>query len=300
MAPPPPPPPPPVAAPAAPAPQAAPQINPTPAPPPWAIQGCGACGGQGFNTHGHPCRICDTYCRERGQPASDGFNIQPTGNGYVFWTTKDGLYGGYAPLPNGQAPVQADARVSMQPPAPQPGPAVPPPPPAAVPPMAMPQVQPPAPHNVPPPAAAAPSVPPPPPAPSGRKKKADEDEEESGAEGNVGGRPRKGPLVFVNCGPVRGTVARGDRSIVSFARLLSDLQNEIVTTNTPPGQPAVTWYDLDPFKRRDALAKMAPKAMEIVGTRMLVCEGIGTGASDAKALLDAILMLDCTPCYPLG
>lgn len=300
--PPPPPPPPPPAAPApapAPAPQAAPQINQTPAPPPWAIQGCGACNGLGFNSHGHPCRICDTYCRERGQPASDQFNIQPTGNGYVFWTTKDGLYGGYAPLPNGQAPVQADARVSMQPPPPA-APAAP----APVAPMPMPVGAPPAPHNVPPPAAAAPTAPPPPPpAPGGRKKK--DDDEEEGAEGNVGGRPKKGPLVCVNCGPVRGTTSRGDRSVVPFVRLLGEIQQEIITENLrqqppTPGQPPYTWYDLDPFKRRDALAKMGPRAMEIVGTRILVCEGIGTGASDAKALLDAILMCDCTPIYPLG
>ena len=53
--------------------------------PPWYKEGCKACGEHpGFNSKGNPCRICD----DRGGITSEMFNIDTDGDGGATWDAK--------------------------------------------------------------------------------------------------------------------------------------------------------------------------------------------------------------------
>jgi hypothetical protein len=109
--------------------------------------------------------------------------------------------------------------------------------------------------------------------------------EEEGEEKGKGakGRPPKSFLLCINCGPIRGVTTRGDRSVIYLDQLLNSMAAEIATQYKAP-----SFYDIDAFARRDILSKLAPEAVKGFGTCLVVATGIGTGMTDAKALLDAI------------
>ena len=250
-----------------------PQAQPQQGPPPWAQQGCQACGGGGFNSRGQPCAICDIRCQEQNRLQSKDFNVSNVGNGWIQWGTKDGQHTGFSPLPTQTQPVVADQRVAAGPPQ---GP------PAMAPaPGAVPSQNPPAPNM-------GPTVAP----PQGPPSQAPEDNKDDEEESKVG-RTKKGFDVLINCSVQRGVETRGNRAIINLDKLLSDCMIEIVQASRQSNPNLTSFYELDVFARRDALGRMAPNVVKTIGNRTLVCEGVGTGASDKRALLDAILSFDC-------
>lgn len=102
--------PPPAPALPAPPPQAPAPVKLAAAIPPWAIPGCGACTGSGFNSAGNPCRICYGQAKPENQPQH--FDITADGQGNVTWTRK----GGQQPMP--AAPPAAAITVTATPAAP--------------------------------------------------------------------------------------------------------------------------------------------------------------------------------------
>lgn len=281
-------PPTPVAAPAAaPTPTPAPvqQAAPTPAPavqtpaapvastptasaegcvaPPWAVPGCKACSGKGFNNSGNPCRICDNAHKTDGK-ASKEFVIEPSGDGKVLWVARDGscegesFIGGTAPAPV-VTQVREAAPVVQQQTTPPPAPVEQP---AAVP------------ANVPPvvatPAAVAAAV-------------TQSPEAETKEKGKKG-RPERSFTLVRNGSVAKGAERIGSgRGVIRLDDLLQKYGSELAKVSG-----VGSYYELDAFKRRDNLASVANVIAEEIGTDIVVCSGIGTGASDLKALYDAL------------
>lgn len=54
--------------------------------PPWAQENCTACNGAGLNTKGNPCRICDSVCLSQGIPGSGSYTFNESLDG---WLRKD-------------------------------------------------------------------------------------------------------------------------------------------------------------------------------------------------------------------
>lgn len=87
-------------------------------------------------------------------------------------------------------------------------------------------------------------------------------------------------MLCINCGPIRGS----DDSVVYLSELLNVL-GPIMAVEAKVD----SFYDIHAFDRRDALAKNGEAIVETyLQGRLVVAEGIGTGASDVRALLDAI------------
>ncbi len=256
-------------------------------PPPWAFAGCTACGGLGFTTRGNPCRICDIKASEGGRPTSLQFTIEPLGDGRAAWasnasSTQDlsGISPMTAEAAKGQHPaVKADERVA--PPAPAPAPAAPalaapaPAAPAPAAPAAAPAA--PAPAT---PAAPAPATPAAPAAPAlPLAVPPAEIDEEDAAKGR--GRPRKGFILLINCAPIRG---HGRPNSGRGVRYLSEVLVRYGQALAEASQ-AESYYDLDAFARRDAMAKVAVRMAEEFGADLVVAS---TLSPDEKALVAAL------------
>lgn len=234
-------------------------------PPPWSNPACTACVGKGFNSQGNPCRICDNTSKNAGKKTSKDFIIEPSGEGKVLWVQRDNdsvvgesFIGGSAP-----APVKAD--VKEAPPAPV----------ATVPaaaPVALPVTT----------TTAAPAVTLP--APVQQVPAAAETAEEKTAKGKKMGRPERGFILLKNAVVAKGSERIGSgRGVVRLDDLLAEYGAELAKQNN-----VGSYYELDAFKRRDNMATAAPVIAQNLGTDILVCTGIGTGASDLKNLYDAL------------
>lgn len=64
----------------------APVVPPTNAPP-WANPSCTACGGQGFNSKGRPCPICDALAKRSKRPTSSMYLVE--GDAQAGFTAKE-------------------------------------------------------------------------------------------------------------------------------------------------------------------------------------------------------------------
>lgn len=53
--------------------------------PPWAVDGCPACTGVGFNSRGEPCKICVGRSSKSGAPNPKDFTIETDDDGYIVW-----------------------------------------------------------------------------------------------------------------------------------------------------------------------------------------------------------------------
>lgn len=239
------------------------------APPPWSVQGCGACGGIGFNTAGDACRVCSHQSEQAGRPGSDAFDILPQGDGFAFWRNKTNLniwgcsrmaagHGGVTvtqqsgATPGALAQSAGNVPMGLQPPAPQGAPL-----------------------------GAAPSQPSPTTSQGDGEKEGDE-----GGKGGRGGRPAKGFTLIINGSVVRGAVARGDRTVHHLDQLLHSLGQEIAAARNVP-----SFYDLPVDQRRDMLAKAAPQIAEKITNGILIARGVGLSPSDMKSLTDALTPL---------
>ncbi len=87
-------------------------------------------------------------------------------------------------------------------------------------------------------------------------------------------------MLCVNCGPIRGD----SDNVVYLAELLNVL-DPIMAAQAE----VESFYDINVFDRRDGLAKAGASIVETyLQGKLVVVEGVGTGQSDVKALLDAI------------
>lgn len=87
--------------------------------------------------------------------------------------------------------------------------------------------------------------------------------------------------LMVNCRPLK--TGKGIAKVHDFHQVLQEAKDELAHVNQ-----ADSFYDLDPFKRKDRICDAAPQIAENIGRGVLVACGIGTGMSDARALLDAL------------
>jgi hypothetical protein len=94
-------------------------------------------------------------------------------------------------------------------------------------------------------------------------------------------KPRKGTgfMLLINCAPMKNV---GD-DVTSLHSLLVDLGAQMAAEI----DDAETFYDIHAFDRRDALRK-AGKAVAEGLSGIVVADGVGTGESDLKALVDAL------------
>lgn len=244
--------------------------------PPWVDPDnrVSANGGIGFNSNGEPCKMSDLRARKAGLPTSDMFDIEPMGDGTVMWIGKDGTPAegleGRSPLtPTPPAPVKAQDRTEVARPTPAPAPA-----------------------QAPAPAPAA-----------GEYEDEDDPEDEEDSEdeddkitseakaaaarenGSKGGRPRKGFILVINAVISSGAERKGSgRHAYNLHEILAELGQTMADENG-----AGSFYALNAFERRDALAAYAPLLVEKFRTDIVYVTGVGTGQSDIKALLDALI-----------
>ena len=87
--------------------------------------------------------------------------------------------------------------------------------------------------------------------------------------------------LYINCRPTK--TGKGIAKVTDFHDILEEARSELASVSN-----VESFYDLDAFKRRDAIAAVAPKVAEMVGKGALVACGIGTGASEIRALVDAL------------
>lgn len=246
----------------APAPVAAAVPSPAPAPapaaastaPPWADPACTACRGIGFNTKGTPCRICDLSASQAGRIPSTNFLLTADGQGNIYWQNQaDDQHAGTSPLPIQSPPAQAEVRTDpvAEAPAPAPTPA-PAPDPASTPAAA--------PAPAPAPAAA--------PAPDTRDTKS-------------AGRPKKSFILLVNCTVGKGAGRSGSgRGVIHLSEVMQSYGEKMATASG-----AESFYALDAFARRDALAAAAPEIAASFSTDIVVAN---TDSPDMRAFIDAI------------
>lgn len=280
----------------APAPQQAQQAASNALTPPWFNPGCRACSGNaspGFNTKGNPCMICSSQAAANGRPHPNEFVIEPTGDGKFVWEHVGTGNAGASPTQHAATQVVAEAKQApVSAPTPPPTPAAP----AATgapagatglaarlrknAAAAAPAAPVAAAAPTPEPAAPGPAVPP---QPAG----VDPGDVKETKPGGRMGRPAKGFVLLINSICEKSEDIKDRRPIdlaEVFARYADSMVEEARKTNTE----IVSYYDLDVFKRRDYMAKCAPLMAEGFGTAFVVVTGIGQGASDMKALVDAL------------
>lgn len=229
--------------------------------PPWANPACVACGGLGFNSNGKPCRICDAKAKLAGRLPSVEFIIEPMGDGTVFWQHRtDDTIAGQSPLtPEAAAgkatPVKAEEKVATE----------------TV--TAPPPVEPPA-----PPEEAE--------APTEAEQPAEGDTVDAKARSATGkaGRPKKGFTLCINCQPGKGISRQGSGRFVHYLHDVLGRYGKLMAAEAK----VESYYDINAFDRRDALAKAAEAIAEEFGTDIVVASGVSAGQSDMRALLDAI------------
>lgn len=248
----------------------APQQTGQPVQPPWADNGCGACQGLGFNTNGQPCMICSITARNQGRNPAEAYNITPLGNGLAQWTAQDGSMSGVSLMYRGaQNPVTTSQPQQQAQPPQQPQQFQPPP-------QQPPQTQ----------AIPAQYQGPPAGAQQGQPQQAPQQQQaqpETAEEAKKRGRPAKSFILMINTPHARGYESRGDRQVIHLTQVLHQAQEEIRAASGTD-----SFYKLDAFKRRDALASLAPKLVEGFGTAIVVADGIGQGVTDLSSLFAAI------------
>lgn len=229
------------------------------APPPWANPACTACKGLGFNTQGAPCRICDVAAT-RGKPPklqSANYTLQPVENGEVIWQLKDNPdVFGVSRMFAGNGQVKST--VVEQRPAP------------AVEQVPVQPVQAHAPEQTP---AAALAQGNPATATAAAAAIAGKAEKEE-----TRGRPKKGFTLVLNGNVTKG----GGRNVTRLGDKFVELKADLAKASN-----VGDYYELDSFRRRDAVSSIGEKIAEEFGTD-IVCADVANGSPDFKALVEAI------------
>jgi hypothetical protein len=225
---------------------------------PWANGACRACAGLGFNSQGVPCRICDLVAVKQKRPTSDAFLVQSLGDGTCYWESKaDAKTNGQSPmLANAGKAVKQEVKTEI---------------PEAT--GKQPEVQ----HiatetMVPSVQKISVSLPAPAPAPVVPATTTVPMDKRF--------RSKKGFTLVLNA-----AVTKGENKVTRLIDVFHEMQSDFNTAQAAQG--GKTYYDYDPFKRRDEFAKVAEKLCEQFGTDFVVADAVG-GTPDFKALVEAI------------
>jgi hypothetical protein len=220
-------------------------------PPPWANASCSACEGNGFNTKGGPCKVCDLKAAEADK--SRHFEIEPQEDGSFVWVNKDDSdFAGISPGRSyGREEPKAESRVNTE-----------------VKDKEEAQAE-----NT------AEAKPKPKTETRGRKKKEEKQAEAKAEEPTelVTGNFR----LYINCRPTK--TGKGLAKTVDLHELLEEARVQIAEANQVD-----SFYDLDPFKRRDIVATLAPQIAHHAGKNAVIACGVSTGASELRVLIDAL------------
>lgn len=211
-------------------------------PPPWANEGCSACGGLGFNTKGNPCRVCEVKTKVK----TSDYKIESQDDGSVMWFLESDpdqagvsagpTYGREEP----KATEKTQAEVVDEKPEP-------------------------------------PKEEPVPKAKDTPKEATVEEPAPVQSEGAGSGSF----TLYVNCRPTK--TGKGIPKSHDLHEIIEDARCQLAEVGNVD-----SFYELDPFKRRDRIAELAPQVSEHVGKGALVACGVSTGASEIRALLDAL------------
>lgn len=271
---------------AAPAPQVAPaapaagQLNggvpaAPPAPPPfsapWGNANCTACRGTGFATSGRPCPVCDALARHAKRPTSESYAI--TGS----------LQEGYTAVAKPErAEEVARLGLPLEWSSRQAAPAAPPAPAqpqqeAKGPAQAVGSTVPssPAPAVAPAPAEPAQPAPPPPEKSQPKGKKAEKAPEDAA---ETRGRKPIGVTVLIGCAQFKGP----DRPQVLAQSLLEQVGAELARD-----MGAASYWELEPFKRRERIRQRAQILAEGLGRSVVLVPGVRD--PDVDNLVGALL-----------
>jgi RecB family exonuclease len=261
--------------------------------PPWAQADCSACHGRGFNTRGGPCKICDSRATIKKMETSAAYHIEPCGDGLVqvVHRTDPNINGICSTKAMPEAPVVALA----QPPA-APVQQLPPAAPQAATQCSVcgqPQFATPGGlvcvngHGGAEPAAsttatpAGTSVAGSAPVPAPQQYPLATEAETAPKKG----RPKKSFTLILNAVVAKGEGKLGSgRGVIRLDEVLQKVGAEMAAASGAP-----SYYALDTWKRRDAMAAQAEAIAASLGSDIVVASGIGqTGSSDLRALFDAI------------
>lgn len=240
-----------------------------PTPPPWAVGSCTACEGSGFNTKGNPCRICDQTRSLHKGITSGMFDLTTDEQGTISWRAKTSAEAtlaalGYVEQGDGEHDATGDDEVAVAVREPAPAPA-----PAAAPVKRGPG-RPRKDGSTPPAAAPAPT-----PGPVDEPPESIEElvEEEQPPVRRGPGRPPKGeerslPASISGVAPDAFVMYLGCRCLSrnqdnEFPEVQMEELVALFGTSIAKSVKMASFYELDVWKRRDALAAAAPQ----VGTR---------------------------------
>ena len=236
--------------------------------PPWAQADCRACGGTGFNSRGNPCFVCDHASKEAGGPEAADYDINVEGERFTWSKKDDAKDSGSQPVAEDPVTVEnnptevADSNGSAEQPA----------------------------ANIPDPEPESEEQP-------------DVDDTEPDQPGDIVGdsddhvleeatieeveeaaapkakkkqtRQKKSFTLMINC-----VFSRGNQKTVYLDKVLQDIGSQLAKD-----QKVGSYYDLDPFKRRDILASKAEAIAAEIGTAWVIAS---PGNPDSKALLDVL------------
>lgn len=224
--------------------------------PPWAMPGVGVNGGIGFNQNGDPDRVSSYKAKAAGLPTPEMFDLTPVGDGTIYWEGKNGTpaegMSGLSPLSPEYQPgqeIEVQEKTDAASPPPQPEAAQE--------------------GSEEPEAAETPSV----------------AEAVTATPSRGRGRPKKGFTLLINCAATSGHEKPGSgRHVYNLSEVLAKL-GELMASEAKVG----SFYDLDAFSRRDAIAARAEQlATEVFANDIVSACGVGTGMTDLKALVDAL------------
>lgn len=232
--------------------------------------------GLGFNAEGAPDRVAAVKAKAKGRPVPDMFDLDTVGEGIVMWVGKTGTPAegmeGFSPLSLNAVTREVKAQTRTAPaPAPQPAPE-------------------------PAPAQQAPT-PSPAPAPAPQPAPEPESEEEetvptlSIEEPKKPGRPKRAFILCINVAAQPGSnfenpgSGRGVIDLNSF--LLRIQQNVLDNLNSSGSKQFECYEEIDPFRRKDAVASYARSLAEQFKSDFVVANGVSNG-TEIKALVDAL------------
>lgn len=232
-------------------------------PPPWTNPACIACKGVGFNTAGSPCKICNVSAAQANRMTSDMFEITPMEGGLAYWKNKiNAAVEGMSHMAKSAVPTTQTPQVAPQTtPATQPAPA-----------GATASTQAPAPVSQSLPAGEVPQTVATQVVPNTTATAAAPAADES----NKGrGRPKKGFTLILNANVTKG--GKCTRLIDVFYNLQADLAKVA----------GIDYHDMDAFRRRDEIAKVAEAVAEQLGNDLVTAD-VANGTPDFKALVEAL------------
>lgn len=90
-----------------------------------------------------------------------------------------------------------------------------------------------------------------------------------------------GFTLMINCRPTKS--GRGIPKPFDLHDILDDAKNKMAEASGVP-----SFFDLDPFKRRDKIAELAPQVATALGKGVIFACGLGTDMSESRALLDGL------------